>query len=160
SRIAFGSCASQERPQPIWDAVLAQKPELFIMLGANIYADTDNVEIMKQKYDQLGEVPGYKKLRAACPLLAIWDGRDFATDACGAENQNKDAAQKLFLEFFKEPSDSPRWKRGGLYGGALFGPEGKRVQIIMLDTRYYRSPLKTKGQEFIPDADPSKTFLG
>src|SRR5262245_44080935 len=29
SRIAFGSCAEQHRPQPIWDAVVATRPELF-----------------------------------------------------------------------------------------------------------------------------------
>src|SRR5690349_17518244 len=26
SRIAFGSCARQDKPQPIWDAVVAAKP--------------------------------------------------------------------------------------------------------------------------------------
>jgi alkaline phosphatase D len=160
SRIGFGSCASQERPQPIWDAVLAQGPELFILLGANIYADTDNPAILKQKYDQLGAVPGFQRLRAACPLLAIWGDHDFGTNAAGAENQNKDVSQRLFLEFFREPSESPRWKRPGLYGGAIFGPDGKRVQVILLDTRYHRSPLKMKGQEFVPDSDPSRTFLG
>jgi alkaline phosphatase D len=30
TRIAFGSCADEEKPQPIWDAVLAYDPELFI----------------------------------------------------------------------------------------------------------------------------------
>lgn len=160
SRIGFGSCASQERPQPVWDAVLAQNPDLFILLGANIYADTDNAAIMKQKYDQLGAVPGFQRLRAACPLLAIWDGHDFGTNTAGTENQNKDAAQKLFLDFFKESTDSPRWKRAGLYAGSLFGPEGKRVQVIMLNTRYHRSPLKTSGREFVADSDPSRTFLG
>lgn len=160
SRIGFGSAASQERPQPIWDAVLAQQPELFILLGANIYADTDNVAIMKQKYEQLAAVPGFQKLRAACPLLAIWDGHDFSTNMAGSENVNKEAAQKLFLEFFKEPGESPRWKRAGLQGGAIFGPEGKRVQVIMLDTRYHRSPMKSNGREFVPDADPERTYLG
>src|SRR4051812_499979 len=53
SRIAFGSCASQERPQPIWDAVVAQKPDLFVLLGDNIYGDTDNPEVLKAKYAQL-----------------------------------------------------------------------------------------------------------
>ena len=156
SRIGFGSCASQERPQPIWDAVLAQSPDLFIMLGANIYADTDNAAIIKQKYDQLAAVPGFQRLRAACPLMSVWAGHDFA----GTDNPSKDAAQKMFLEFFKEPADSPRWKRQGLYAGAIFGPEGKRVQVILLDTRYHRPPSNSKVREFLPDNDPAKTLLG
>jgi len=161
SRIAFGSCVSQEKPQPIWEAVLAQKPELMIFLGDNIYADTDNPEVMKRKYAQFGEVPGFQKLRAMCPLMATWDDHDFGTDDCGADNPIKEASRKHFLEFFKEPSDSPRWKQpGGVYVSRLFGADGKRVQVILLDTRFNRSKLKKQGKEYIPDPDPKNTFLG
>ena len=41
SRIAFGSCAKQWHHQPIWDAVIAAQPDLFLFLGDAIYADTD-----------------------------------------------------------------------------------------------------------------------
>ena len=43
SRIAFGSCATQERPQPIWTSVLASRPQLLLLLGDNIYADTKDM---------------------------------------------------------------------------------------------------------------------
>ena len=39
SRVAFGSCADEEKPQPIWDAVLAYKPDLFLFAGDNVYGD-------------------------------------------------------------------------------------------------------------------------
>jgi alkaline phosphatase D len=39
SRIAFGSCADQVKPQPIWDAILTYQPELFIFAGDNVYGD-------------------------------------------------------------------------------------------------------------------------
>ena len=48
SRIAFGSCAKQDKPQPIWDAVVETKPQLFLFLGDNIYADTLDMDIMHQ----------------------------------------------------------------------------------------------------------------
>src|SRR5436309_4872111 len=84
-RIAFGSCASQERPQPIWDAVIAAKPELFLFLGNSIYADTDNTEVLKAKYAQLAAVPGFQKLLQTCPLTyAIWDDHDYGTPDAGA----------------------------------------------------------------------------
>ncbi len=44
-RIAFGSCATQARPQPIWDAVVAARPELTLLLGDNIYADTLDMNV-------------------------------------------------------------------------------------------------------------------
>jgi alkaline phosphatase D len=45
SRIAFGSCANQDRPQPIWDAVVEIKPQRFVFLGDNIYADTPDMGV-------------------------------------------------------------------------------------------------------------------
>ncbi|HYC66572.1 MAG TPA: hypothetical protein VEC14_17710, partial [Reyranellaceae bacterium] len=32
TRIAFGSCMHQARPQPIWEAILAYRPELFLFM--------------------------------------------------------------------------------------------------------------------------------
>ena len=39
TRIAFGSCAKQWEPQPVWDAVAAAKPDLFLFIGDAIYGD-------------------------------------------------------------------------------------------------------------------------
>ncbi|PPS02065.1 hypothetical protein GOBAR_AA18592 [Gossypium barbadense] len=39
SRIAFGPCANQNAPQPIWDAINKFDPQVFIWLGDNIYGD-------------------------------------------------------------------------------------------------------------------------
>ncbi len=160
ARIAFGSCASQERPQPIWDAVVAAKPDLFVFLGDNIYGDTDNPEVLKAKYAQLAAVPGYQKLLATCPVIATWDDHDYGVNDGGADFPAKAESQKVFLDFFRDPPDSPRRHRQGVYGGWVFGPPGKRVQVILLDTRYFRSPLKKAGRGYGPNADPAATILG
>ena len=70
SRIAFGSCARQDKPQPIWDAVIETKPQLFAFLGDNIYADTEDMNVMRAKYALLGKQPGYQKLKQTCPIVA------------------------------------------------------------------------------------------
>src|SRR5215831_8995915 len=72
SRIAFGSCAHQGRPQPIWEAIVATKPDLFVFLGDNIYADTTDMDVMRAKYKKLADMPGYQKLLKTCPVLATW----------------------------------------------------------------------------------------
>jgi alkaline phosphatase D len=160
-RIAFGSCASQERPQPIWDAIVAAKPELFLFLGNNIYADTDNVAVLKSKYAQLAAVSGYQKLLQTCPLVyATWDDHDYGTPDAGADFPNRAASQRAFLDFFHEPDASPRRKRDGVYVALQFGTEGKRVQIILLDTRYFRSPLKRTANGLVASTDPAATILG
>jgi len=71
------------------------------------------------------------------------------------------------LEFWNIPLDDPRRQREGLYYATTFGPLGQRVQVILLDTRFFRSPLKpsdapgSPGKEnYVPDYDPAKTMLG
>ena len=54
SKIAFGSCSNQNKPQPILDTVVAKNPDLFIYLGDNIYGDTEDMEVLAQKYRKLG----------------------------------------------------------------------------------------------------------
>jgi alkaline phosphatase D len=165
-RIAFGSCASQERPQPIWEAVVAGRPDLFLFLGDNIYADTQDMDVMRAKYAKLAAMPGYQKLRATCPVLATWDDHDYGANDAGAEYPRKAESQRLFLDFFGEPAGSPRRQRPGVYDARVFGPEGRRVQVILLDTRSFRSPLKrrpgaARGEgRYAPDSEPSATILG
>jgi alkaline phosphatase D len=166
TRIAVGSCARQDRPQPIWDAVVAARPELFLFLGDNIYGDSEDVNVLRAKYEQLGAVPGFAKLRAACTVLATWDDHDYGANDAGREFPAKAESQRLFLDFFGEPPDSPRRARQGVYSARTFGPAGKRVQVILLDTRYFRSPLHRKAErqpgtgpyDASPDADA--TVLG
>jgi alkaline phosphatase D len=170
SRIAFGSCAKQDQPQPIWDAVVETQPQLLLFLGDNIYADTKDMDVMRAKYRLLGDQPGYRKLKATCPVLATWDDHDFGADDSGANYPLRRESQQVFLDFFEAPADDARRTREGVYSARVFGPEGKRVQAILLDTRYFRSPLKTGYQagepgegrrgRYLPQDDRSTTILG
>jgi alkaline phosphatase D len=169
-RIAFGSCARQDQPQPIWDAILQASPQVFIFLGDNIYADTEDMNEMRAKYALLANQPGYQKLKRSCTVLATWDDHDYGQDDAGVEYPKKRQSQQIFLDFFDVPQDSPRRQREGVYHAQTFGPSGRRVQVILLDTRYHRSPL-TRGFEpgepgegirgrYVPGTDPSATILG
>jgi alkaline phosphatase D len=96
TRIAFGSCAKQSKDQPIWDAVLATKPELFVFLGDNIYGDTRDMKELRAKYAQLAAKPGFQRLRASTPLLATWDDHDFGEDDAGADYPMKEESRRSF----------------------------------------------------------------
>lgn len=170
SRLAFGSCVKQDKPQPIWDAVIATMPEQFLFLGDNIYADTQDMDVFRAKYQQLADQPGFKKLKETCPLIATWDDHDYGANDAGAEYPKKKESQQVFLDFFGIPNDDPRRKQEGVYSSHLFGPAGKRVQVIMLDGRYHRSPLKKTFKpgepgdgfrgKYSPNTDENATMLG
>ena len=164
SRIGFGSCARENRPQPIWDAVRACNPDLFLLIGDNIYANTEDMAVMKRKYDQLAAIPQFAALRREVPVMGTWDDHDYGNNNVGAEYPMKAQAQQLLLDFFGVGKDDPRRKREGVYHAQVFGPEGKRVQIILLDLRYHRSPLiSADGSDrppYVPNTDPAATMLG
>ncbi len=171
SRIGFGACAKQDQPQPIWEAIVAAKPELFVMIGDNIYGDTQDMMVLKAKWDLLGQQPGYQKLKATCPVIATWDDHDYGADDAGVEYPKKQESQQIFLDFYGVPASDPRRSREGIYASEVHGPVDKRVQVILLDTRYFRSPLvKTgyvKGEVgegrrgiYGPNTDPQSTMLG
>lgn len=161
-RIAFGSCANQGKPQPIWDGINALKPEIFVFLGDNIYADTTDMAVMKKKYEQFAVVPGFQRLKQSSKILATWDDHDYGMDDAGQEYGPKAESQKLFLDFWGVPVDSPRRQQEGVYSSEMIGPPGQRVQFILLDTRTFRTPLKKKEPraargEGPYEADPSET---
>ena len=52
TRIAFGSCAHQNKEQPILDRVLEWSPSAFVYLGDNIYGDTRNMNKLREKYER------------------------------------------------------------------------------------------------------------
>ncbi len=165
SRITFGSCARQEEPQPIWEKIVALKPDVFLFIGDNIYGDSEDMNVLRAKYAKLGAMPGFQKLRATCPVLATWDDHDYGVNDGGREYPQRDASQEVFLDFFREPLNSERRERPGVYTSYVYGPEGKRTQIILLDTRYFRSALKAapKGDPrgpYLPSDDPEATMLG
>ncbi len=170
TRIAFGSCVRQDLPQPIWDAIADNDPELFLFLGDNIYGDTEDMNLLRAKYQMLADQPGYQKLQAKSRILGTWDDHDYGANDAGSEYPKKRESQQIFLDFFNVPADSPRRKQEGVYHAQVFGPVGKRVQIILLDARYHRSPLKTGYQpsernegyrgKYSPNDDPDATVLG
>lgn len=142
TRIAFGSCAKQNKEQPIWDAVLAAKPDLFIFLGDNIYGDTRDPQVMRDKYAMLAAKPGFRKLRDTTPVCAIWDDHDYGEDDAGADYPMKDESRRQFCDFWGEAADSVRRTREGIHTAYTFGPGGQRVQVILPDLRWNRTPIR------------------
>jgi alkaline phosphatase D len=161
--LGFGSCARQDRAQPIWDTINAARCDAFVLLGDNIYADTTDQAVFRAKYALLAAMPGFAQLRQTIPLFATWDDHDYGTNDGGAGFSAAAVAQTEFCDFFQVPATSPRRTTPGVHSCVLAGPPGKRVQIILLDTRMFRSPLKkdpANPKVTIPNTDPDATMLG
>lgn len=171
--IAFGSCIQQWNKQPVWDGVLSVEPDLFIFAGDNVYTDSGPFIFVPQPYrigkayEQLAEDKGFSRLRASVPILATWDDHDYGRDDGGEEYHHKEASKQYFMEFFDIPADAPMRSRPGIYAAHLKDVGGIQVQVLLLDTRTFRSPLylvppndRCARTHARPDTDDLATMLG
>ena len=165
--IVLGSCLKQV-DHPMLARTLTLPMDLFLFLGDNIYADTRDMTVMRAKYDALKASRFFQELRRRGPVLATWDDHDFGANDAGAEYPLRRESQAEFLRWLDEPADSPRWRRDGVYDARVLGPAGRRVQVILLDTRFFRGPLRRAAQgepvlvggPYRPQTDRSVTLLG
>lgn len=169
TRIGFGSCLNQNYKAPILDAIIDRSPDLFVWLGDNVYGDVSSGEMneLVGAYAAQAARPDYRRLRGAVPALAVWDDHDYGFNDAGADFPYKAQAKALFAAFFGIPPGAERLTRDGVYDAQIIGPNGRRVQIILLDIRSFKSPWKPTDawdepsrQRYVPDEDPVKTMLG
>ncbi|GAB2557988.1 hypothetical protein GCM10027190_04660 [Spirosoma areae] len=158
TKIAFGSCSDQKRPKPLWDDIVAQKPDVWIWLGDNIYGDSENMDTLRDKYTRQKEEPVYQQLRQSTAIIGVWDDHDYGVNDGGKEYPRRKESQQLMLDFLDVPANSPLRQQEGAYSARTYGPKGQRVKVILLDGRYFRDPLKKEGKANVPD--PTGDILG
>ncbi|GAB3320832.1 hypothetical protein GCM10027299_14480 [Larkinella ripae] len=156
--LAFGSCSDQKRPTPLWDDIVAQKPDVWIWLGDNIYGDSESMDTLRTKYNRQKANPGYAQLRQTTQIIGVWDDHDYGVNDGGKEYPRRRESQQVMLDFLDEPANSPLRKQEGAYSVHTYGPKGQRVKVILLDGRYFRDPLKKANKVNVPD--PSGDILG
>jgi alkaline phosphatase D len=153
THILFGSCSHQDKPMPIFDAILNEPADGFIFLGDNIYGDTEDMEELSAKYQKLGNNPGFKALRSKVPVYAIWDDHDFGENDAGKSYPFKQQSKAIMLDFWGVPKDSPRRKRqDGIYGSYVIqndenhkSASNDAIRVILPDLRYMRDDLESVG---------------
>lgn len=174
TKIAFGSCAEDDFPDhPIWDAIVESNPKSMIFMGDNVYLDKkklvldSTVDNFKPDYDRLNNTPGFQRLRQIADFHVTWDDNDYGLNDGGGDFVLKDVSQQQFLDFWRISSDSTRYQTPGVYGADWIETHHGRIQVILTDSRYFRSPLSVDQNssrcpfgDIVPNSDPEATMLG
>jgi len=165
TRLACGACYKPKRDKGIWKTIAKDQPQAFLFMGDNVYADTEDMEEMKKSYSELTSLPDYAAFSKSVPIIPAWDDHDYGKNDAGRDEYPKrKEAQQIFFDAYQFPADHPARKSAGTYHSRIMGPDGKRLQIIVLDTRYFRSaPLSKKvfrHKTYLPQTDPTATMLG
>ena len=171
TRIAFGSCNHQSRSQHMWAQIAARDPDMFLFIGDNNYGDQfwkgdASLATLRAAYAKQAATPELVTFRERIPMMVTWDDHDFGFNDGGANFAFRGWSETIF-ETFWSASDEVK-SRPGIYESRMFGPKGKRTQIISLDTRFFRadfdavaySPERPPLGPYVPSSDPAKTMLG
>ena len=176
SRILVASCFDEEKgDSPAMRQIAREKADLFLMIGDNVYGDRDGKEYannqadldeLRESFSDLAARDDFKAVRTKLPMMVAWDDHDYGANDGGKEFPFRRLAERIHERFWGlAKQDVGAWP--GTYYARSFGPEGQRTQVIMLDTRFFRSGL-TKTDEFgkvgkeryLPSQDPMQDMLG
>lgn len=161
--IAFGSCNRQSFENKLWKPVLENKPIAWIWGGDIIYSDTDDMELMSQHYKQQLEQEGYGEIVKNMKVLGTWDDHDYGLNDGGSEYVSKAESQQLFLDFIGVSKTDSRREREGVYHSEIIETDKGSVNVIILDTRYFRSaltPSQNPEMRYQPNVYGKGTMLG
>lgn len=171
TRIAFGSCVNENRSMAFWDVIAAQKPQAFLLIGDNVYGDTRtansaDLPTLTASYRKLSARQEFDRFRRSVPMMTTWNDHDLGADDAGGSFAFKEYAEDIYESYWSSSNEVK--SRPGVYESRVVGPEGKRVQFIILDSRFFRSdlvamPYRDSGPAigwYIPNTDAKATILG
>ena len=171
TKVLLGSCLDEEKgPSKALMSLPGENADLFLMVGDNVYGDRDgraytnnqaDLDELKESFADLALREDFIKVRQSVPMMVSWDDHDYGANDSGKEFPFRGLAERIHEVFWGlDGQDVGQWP--GTYYARTFGPEGQRTQVIMLDTRFFRSGLTptddwgAKGKErYIPAPDGS-----
>lgn len=152
--MAIGSC--YYHPEPAYDrpggkygdslmifrTVAAQKPDVMLWLGDNVYTrevDFGSKEGMYRRYRMARAEKELQPLLASTAHYAIWDDHDYGPNDADRGWAGKKWAEAAFNDYWCNPVTNATGQ-GGITGTMLWHD----VQVFMLDDRFFRSPNADK----------------
>jgi len=177
--IAFGSCLRQWQEQPVWQSINNLHPKAVLFLGDNVYADVGKYALLTEPenigvaYDDLAATDAYRSFidtaaAQGTELFATWDDHDYGRNDGGGDYPHKLASKQYFMDFYHlTETASGDASHAGVYQSKRLQVSGLDVQVLLLDTRSFRSPLKKNPADTrcpsthtVAELDPGATMLG
>lgn len=156
--ITFGSCSKIDLEQHLWDDILNHKGDVWIWLGDIIYGDTENMSVLRSKYDRQKNHEGYRQLLDSMSVLGVWDDHDYGLNNGGKEYRMKEESREILFDFLDIPSTDIDRRHEGAYNETLITLNGIEVHVILMDVRYFRDPLSYRRGKPLPNL--TGTILG
>ncbi len=130
--LSFGSC-TRDDDQPIFQAIAEDDPDLFLFIGDNHYANSDDLNSLRWFYRWALEVPERAALLRDTVTIATWDDHDYVGNNTDGDASGKDTALRVFQEYWAHRSYGTADTPGVFH---TFGWQD--LDFFLVDDRYYR----------------------
>lgn len=149
-RVVMSGCAETGSRHPVFEAILAESPDLFLHLGDMHYEDIE-VPAMDRYRRALAAVhasPEQARLYRSVPLAYMWDDHDYGPNNSSSEAAVQETARRAYRRYvphypLASGSDGPVQQRFSM----------GRVRFLLTDLRSARTPNDA------PDTE-AKTMFG
>jgi alkaline phosphatase D len=137
-KYVLASCIRRQKDEDQISFIRARelKPDLMLLLGDNVYSDTDDRGDKLNSHKLQRNIKNFKNIIKDVPTYAIWDDHDFGKNSSGGYNTNESSARDSFMDVWANPGYGENDK--GIYYSFKRGD----VEFFMLDGRYFKKPNK------------------
>ena len=139
-RIAFGSCNKEDEDQSYWQNISSLKPDVWLWMGDNIYADSNDPVAIAEAYNVLLTNNYYKDFMATVPVYGTWDDHDYGMNDGNKSYKHKEESKSLLIHFMGLDGDTDLHSHSGVYYSRLIFDD--RIKLIFLDTRSFQDQLE------------------
>jgi alkaline phosphatase D len=99
------------------------------------------MNVLRAQYQKQKTSPGYQRLLETCPVIGIWDDHDYGVNDGGKHYSKKKESKEELLRFLDVPPGDLIRQHEGAYSSHSYGLGSTKVNVILLDTRYFRDTL-------------------
>lgn len=162
-KVAFVCCNSNPTEPSSWENLSKTHPDLIVFAGNTVHSVRLDEKPLHRQYQKLDQNPAYRVLRETTPILATWDDLDYGLRFGDSNYPDRTESRNHFLNYWAPEKIQEQRNEKGVEDAVIVGPKGQRIQIIMLDVRFYASAWKEapgKPQTFEKNWSPSASLLG
>ena len=103
-----------------------------------VLPDKTVLQAFRNKYSRVFD-ENFQKMASRIPLMATWDDHDYGKDNSDGTYPYREEAKRVFKESY--PAYPFEVENGGIYYKFSIAD----VDVFVLDTRWYRSPMQSEG---------------
>ncbi len=142
--VVLGSCARVASNGAVFDAMVAEDPDLYLALGDLHYANLESTDPGRhlEAYGRSLSQPGQAALFSSVPTAYVWDDHDYGPNDSDASSPSRAAvstAYRLAVPHYGVDPDVERPIAQAFTVG--------RVRFVLSDTRSHRTPSSMLGDD-------------